>query len=72
MQVGAANFKIHSPEEQDSGESNKFGSAGSNAFGSAKQSQGTPRQRLRIFLYRITTLSVGMEGKQRRRPVILS
>ena len=40
LHVGTTNFKVYTPEEQDSGESNKFGSAGSNAIGSTKQSQG--------------------------------
>ncbi len=36
MHVSTSNFKVYTPEEQDSGESNKFGSAGSNAVGSIK------------------------------------
>ena len=39
LHVGVPTYKVFTPEEQDSGESNKFGSAGSNAIGSIKHGQ---------------------------------
>ncbi len=39
MHIGVPTYKVFIPEEQDSGESNKFGSAGSNAIGSIKHGQ---------------------------------
>ena len=39
MHIGVPTYKVFTPEEQDSGESNKFGSAGSHAIGAVKHGQ---------------------------------
>ena len=72
MHGSASNFKVYTPEEQDSGESNKFGSAGSNAIGSIKHCyEHAAATSADAYTPTEILMFMGLERMQRQRPLVL-